>query len=379
MEQPLTYHQLLVQEGFFNREEYDENAKDILVEQNEYEENIEPEDKHPDEIEDQEEFKKFGGSRQIVEVPKHIPAFEDKTKLSVRHEKDVTTRVISIDSRFRDDIADPATNFTFKLLTPVRNVISLRLSSFEIPNTWYNFSEAFDNLSIFVKVYKAPNNYIERTVTIGAGNYDAIPNPNGVDTTISVVLENALNDAFLSENVNFNVSIDGITSRVTISNFLLGNTTTSYLFDMYFDRGTFGNRIADFGLGYNLGYRNKIYTGKNTYTAEAIVDVIGANYLLVSFHPDWKVVTHNHPDKTQFAPFAKVIVNAPKNGIVYDNGSNTITKEYWLQQPTDISVFNVQIVDAYESTIDLVGANVSFSLELKEVLNSSLYEHMRAI
>ena len=227
-------------------------------------------------------------------------------------------------------------------------------------------------------MYKAPNNYIERTVTIGAGNYDAIPDPNSGDATISVVLENAINNAFASDGVNaFTVSLDAITSRITIHNIVI--STPDQPFDMYFNRGIFGSRIADFGLGYNLGYRNKIYTGKNSYNAEAIVDVIGANYLLVSFDPDWKVVTHNHPDKTQFAPFAKVVVNAPKNGIVYDNGSNTITKEYWLQQPTDISVFNVQIVDAYESTIDLVGANVSFTLELKEVLNSSLYEHMRAI
>ena len=101
-------------------------------------------------------------------------------------------------------------------------------------------------------------------------------------------------------------------------------------------------------MGYNFGFRNKIYSGKSSYTTEGVLDLLGSNYLFISLDPDWKVVTHNHPDRTSFAPFAKVVVNVPKNDIIYDNGSNTITKEYWFAQPTNITSFQVILTDAYE-------------------------------
>jgi hypothetical protein len=107
--------------------------------------------------------------------------------------------------------------------------------------------------------------------------------------------------------------------------------------------------------------------------------MLGPNYLFVSLYPDWKVVTHNHPDKSQFGPFGKIIVSVPKNDVIYDNGANTVTKEYWLQQPTTVSSFQVVVTDPYEEPIDLVGANLSLTVELKEIMNPALYEHIRQV
>jgi len=95
-------------------------------------------------------------------------------------------------------------------------------------------------------------------------------------------------------------------------------------------------------------------------------------------NPDWRVVEHNQPDSTQTAAFAKVIIDVAKNDIVYDNGGNTITKQYYLKQPTNINVFNVSILDEYENYIQLEGGNISLTLEVTEVLHASLYETMRS-
>jgi len=62
---------------------------------------------------------------------------------------------------------------------------------------------------------------------------------------------------------------------------------------------------------------------------------------------------------------------------VYDTGSNTVTKQYFMRQPTNITAFNISIVDEYEQFVQLQGGNVSMSLEVTEVLHSSLYESMR--
>jgi hypothetical protein len=358
-----TYVELLAEEDNQARTEYDENAKDLLVQQNTYEDNIPPEDHHPDEIENQEEFRKFGGSHQKASIAHHEKSYVDKTKLSVGYEKDVRTQVISIDSRFRTNQNDIPTNFFFKLLTPIKNAISIRLSSIEIPNTYYCFSALKGNLTFDILA----NNSRYSLPPLEEGNYYT-----GTDMASAVQINMR---ALSIPGTNFSVTFDEISGRMTIQNNFLGSNA----FGLDFGTGQFGSRVSDFGLGYNLGFRNKVYSGSGSYKAEGVLDLLGSNYLFVSLDPDWKVVTHNHPDRTTFGPFAKIVVDVPKNDIVYDNGSNTITKEYWFAQPTNITSFQVILTDAYEETIDLVGSNMSMTVEVKEVLNPALYETMRVL
>lgn len=397
----ITYQQVLA-------DMYEDTAKNVLVDETEYEEEqIPPRDttrQEVPELENQEEFQKFHGSRQIVEVPKHIPIYKDYTTQSIRYNKDVQTRVISIDSRFRSNYGDSPTNFLFKLLTPVKNVISMRLSSIEIPNTYYNFSKVKGN--IYMRVYfpsGQTTNYRDvmydgavffdptqnfYSLGIPDGNYvvdfaSGSPSPliNEVSNIVTLLgyLLNTPNPPSMNPNDNlgttnqFNVNVTPISSKFTIS-------YSGGPFDIDFiTNSPFSDRQYDWGLGYNLGFRQKAYFGQSAYTSEGIPDAIGPNYIFLSLDPDWKVITHNHPDKQQFAPFAKIVVNVPKNDVIYDNGSNTITKEYWLGQPTDIQTFNVQLVDPYEEAIDLVGSNMSITLELKEVMNPGVYEHIRDV
>jgi hypothetical protein len=404
MEQ-LTYQQVLA-------DTYEENAKSTLVFQTEYtEEDVPAHDKHPHafEVENPDEFNEFKGSRQIVEVPKDIPKFEDKTKLSVRAQKDIATHVINIDSRFRTRLANPPSNFLFSLLTPIKNAASIRLASIEIPNTWYTFSEynadtglGKDNTSMIIIAHVPdpadPNikHKIVREIRIPDANYSAISDPDGTSTTNDTFiadLEYFTNIAFETipevpllgnSYLVFSYSFDINTSKITISckNNLIPSGTVD--FEMDFGQGRFGNRDFNFGLGYNIGFRSKTYPLPdkpllNTYTGEAVPDIIGSNYIFLTLHPDWKVVMHNQPDKSQVGAFAKIVVNAAKNDVIYDNGANTITKEYKFRQPTNISTFPVTISDEFEEVLDLLGANMSLTIEIDEIINSSLYDHIREL
>jgi hypothetical protein len=88
---------------------------------------------------------------------------------------------------------------------------------------------------------------------------------------------------------------------------------------------------------------------------------------------------HETPRTTQLVTFAKIIVDSAKYQYTYDNGSNTITKEYFFQQPTNISGFQVRLSDPYDQDVDLVGLDFSFTLEIRAVMNSSLYDSMRGL
>jgi len=149
-------------------------------------------------------------------------------------------------------------------------------------------------------------------------------------------------------------------------------------FSMNFADGIYSNREDNWGLGYNLGYRIQQTEFAPYHSAESIADVVDSNYVFLSLNPDWRVVEHTQPDSSQTAAFAKVIVDVAKNDIVYDNGSNTITKQYFLKQPINITAFNISIVDEYEQYIQLEGGNISLTLEVTEVLHASLYDAMRS-
>jgi hypothetical protein len=150
-------------------------------------------------------------------------------------------------------------------------------------------------------------------------------------------------------------------------------------FDLDFTQGQFSSRAADWGLGYNMGFRKQLLTNQSVYIGSAIVDTVGFNYLYVGLHPDWKVIQHNTPESSNQALFGKIIINVPKFDVIYDNGSNTLTKEYWLPQPADIKTFQVSLFDPYEQLVDLVGMDWSLTVELKEILNPGLYDHIREL
>jgi hypothetical protein len=156
----------------------------------------------------------------------------------------------------------------------------------------------------------------------------------------------------------------------------------------------FTQRTQDNGLGYNLGFRQTNPTkplqstlvlqqsgstvpNVYTLTGTSLVDTIDNNYIFITLERDWKVVINQTPDRVLHHSFMKIIVDVPKGSIVYDNGTNTLTKEYWFSQPTDLYIIPVRVSDPYDQTIDLMGMDFSFSLEMKEITNAALHESIR--
>lgn len=348
------YLGILAKEDFLAQEGQEENAKDLLVEPNEQENETGPQDHHPDELEDQEAFQKFGGSRQIVEVPTEpLPVFDDKTKLSIRQEKDIKTHVFNIDSRQRANQDSSLTHFLVFPDRPFKNIISARISSLEIPNTFYSFSDVMGNRTMKVTVSS-----VQKIITITAGNQES-------PADLALEVENQLNSQFS----NFTVSFNMISGKITIAN--------SSTFSMNLGDGIFGSRTSDWGLGYSLGFRKKQQSGQTSYTGESIADVVDEDYLYLTINDQDVMQNAKVGDVPHITATAKIIVTIPKNGTIQDNGSNTVTKEYFFMQPKNVYQFEVQLKNAQNVLLDMEGVNWSCTLELKEILNPSLQETMR--
>ena len=358
MEEALTYQQVLA-------DVYEENAKDVLVCPNDDYSDIGPEDKHPDELENQEAFRGEQIGHQIASVQPDPPKYEDRTIQSIKYRKETQVTVLNVDSRFRVNRAEPSTNFLFRLLDPIKNVISIRLASAEIPNSFYAFSSARNNVSFYLAY---PSGTTATLVTIGNGNYSQTPYPD--TSSILTAVQNAMTVAF--PTANFSVVLDSVSGLITIS---CGSGT----FDVDFMPDKDNLLSREYGLGYNLGYREFNYYNQTDLKAESILNTTDTNYVFLSLDDDWKVTTHETPRTTQLTTFAKIVMNSAKYQFTYDNGSNTITKEYFFQQPANVSSFQVRLSDMYDQDIDLVGMDFSFTIELRAVMNSSLYDSMRAL
>jgi len=396
-----SYLELLAENDEEARREFEPNAKDLLTANFvEYDDQVEGHDAHPDELEDQHEFQKPQGSHQLASLMPEAQKDVHKTQVDIRYSKDTQIHVISIDSRFRTDQGSNPSNFLFKMLTPIKNVISVRLSSLEIPNTWYTFSKIRGNISMVISIHPPVNNLsLIKTgrVVITEGNYTA---NTGAPNDILIEIFTQLNKTFPSNS--FSVYFNPISGKLTISCFEKNNPPTGgytyvnqpvaiptpaptpltgyetpVLFSINFADGIYSTRDDNWGLGYNLGYRVRQTPKLLSQTAESIIDILDCNYVFLSLNPDWRVVEHTQPDSSQTAAFAKVIIDAPKNSIVYDSGANTITKQYFLRQPTNITSFNISITDEYDQYVQLEGGNVSLTLEITEVLHASLYDSMR--
>ena len=174
---PLTYHQILAQQ-------YEESARDLLVYQTSNEDDIHAEDigAHNSSasvgmmLPNPEDFNKFGGNRNDEQITIKPKDFEDKGKNSVRYNKDVKTDVYCVDTRFRSyatpgvpalpttlnvnksyvsPVLATATSLTsyfqFHIQRMVRNVISINLTSFELPNTFFNLVDIRNNYFFYIR------------------------------------------------------------------------------------------------------------------------------------------------------------------------------------------------------------------------------------
>ena len=65
--------------------------------------------------------------------------------------KQTTKRIISIDSQYRSDKTTFSTEFTFNLSEPLKDVVSLKLYSIQIPYTWYTIGKSYGSNFFYLK------------------------------------------------------------------------------------------------------------------------------------------------------------------------------------------------------------------------------------
>jgi len=280
-----------------------------------------------------------------------VGGFQDRTTYGAVYGTESVARIVNVDTRFRDNpTITGASACTIRLPRTYKNIISLRLSSIELPNSWYDFSANLENTNFTVSGAQC---------TISDGNYNA--------TTLATAMV-----ASAATTISLSVGFDSVSTKCTIS--------AAGAFSMNFTPVVTSNvccisreatlRPFDTGLGSYLGFTSNTYSGNSSYTSETLPNLFGNTYVLLSIEK-YEAIDHLSFNGTSTPAFAKIVVSATKNSIIF-SGVDTITNKVILAEPENVSVLKIKLTDCYGRILQTFG-NFSFTLEMQEVVSSKLY------
>ena len=144
--------------------------------------------------------------------------------------KQTVRRIISIDSSYRPNIKDLATDFTFNLSDPLRDVLSLKLYSVQIPYSWYTISKQYGSNFFYLKGNSdgINNGHHDYQIKINAGNYSQNLLVEAIDAAFQDVVSKNTDVDFGNTEISYNLSTQLATFNIDITK--LYNESNYYLY-----------------------------------------------------------------------------------------------------------------------------------------------------
>ena len=278
-------------------------------------------------------------------------------------------RAINIDTKFRPDyFLTKSTNFTITLPDKLTKVVSMRLSSVEIPLTFYALSTSLNN-----NVFTITDASGLHVVVIPSGNYDS----KLTDDNANIYIVNAVNDAMQFAGVDMSMvvfTVDPVSGRSVFATPVGAVNPSSFTINFNVDaNGVTDNNVPLLlRLGWQLGFRAASYIGE-VAISEGICYIAGPQYAFVAIND------YNNSSNNYFkAAFSESILSPHIIGrinlarLLEDNGayksgqddnyndSIDRTRDYF--GPTDILRLTITLYDEYGRVIDLNNMDWSFVL-----------------
>jgi len=266
---------------------------------------------------------------------------------------------LNIDTRFKSSPTAPDSKCSINMVDPIRNITKIRVASVELPNIPYVISEYRGN-NVF-EIREASGTLVKR-VTIDDGNY-----------TISQLLSeiNTQSSTWLS------LAYDSITRKIVVT-----PTASGIGKHIHFDPDRrFTARDMDWGLGYNLGFRKRVYVIPiGSFITEAFVNLNGFQYYLLNLN-GYDIIRSSLKDNTLVGS-AKLIVNTqtvPGEAVdmIFEDGRNLMTFEFEPSPPIDLTRVDLQITDPYGNDVYPYQEPISLTLEIMTISQSQLFEQQR--
>lgn len=270
--------------------------------------------------------------------------------------------LINIDSAFRNKKLYPNPgHFIHTLDEQVKNVLYIRISSVELPTTYYTFQSILNNISFTIIINN--NNNLYFVIKIKEGNYTS-------DLFIAYVQSqfDVINKANASQ---LKITWDTITYKTTLSN----NLPFTVLFDSDNNHISLGNRMGFTGSNTSYLYNNqKSYFDQTTllnvyaWVGETFLNITKDNYLFIKIN-DYGIINNNNNIGRSI--LAKIPLY--DKDIVFDNGANLLSKIYKFRSPVNISKLDIELLNPFGNVIEMGLVDFSLTVELGQIYNENDY------
>lgn len=278
---------------------------------------------------------------------------------------------ININTLFRPNyVTTSATDYQFTMPNPIKNVVSMRLSSLEIPCCIYAISGSLKSNEFTVRAYDYVGTSITNdntaTFTIPDGNYTATE------------LVNYMNSNFFNTPPYDRIvaEFDTITKRITFRP--SAGATAQQLYDIDFRLSSNQGRPYQLNLGWMIGFRNPTYssieegqnisTANSVFTAESCFSECYTKYLLLhvnDFNNNHNIVMDT-PYQEGMISSTELLGKIPVCGdceIQTPCCKNMKKREYF--GPVNIDRLHIRLYDQYGNIVDVNSGDYSFSLEVE--------------
>lgn len=273
-------------------------------------------------------------------------------------------QTIVLNTLFREDyFGTSSTDFTIVLPYYFKNVLSLRLSSLQLPNDIYCISKFNGNNTFFIQENATG---ISGIITFPDGNYSSI-------STFATLLQTTINTQLSISPDRFIVTFDPNSNKITISN-TLSNFTMIFNESKNTDAQRTQNCVDIEKIykrfGWIVGYRNDAYINSNSYTTEAVYNGAYPNYIYFVLND-----FNNSQAQNVFGMYSRSIIGDNILGMIpitsqsfyvnFTNGNDYIERKREYFGPVRIQRLKIQLLNQYGDIINLNNMDYSFSLELE--------------
>jgi len=322
--------------------------------------------------------------------------------------KETVTQLVSIDSIFRErtdninniSFYQSSSQFQYKFANPVKNVVSMKITSVEMPVVWYLFNEGNNTFTIETK--NNPDGVTPdtiHTVIIPVGSYSnsvlvtllnniLINIGNGLEYIIFGIDETTGKSFFRAKKQGYDDTTTGMNDPYLTN----PNPVNPFMFNIYFYKDFTKlcekKTLKEYdSVGWLLGFRSVSYSVKkddimydyythstpyvleNYLISEGAYGTSAPNYFFVDiddFNNNYKssgIIADNNDHVLSNTILGRISIPNPANTILFGNASDNVFKMREYFGPITITRLELKLIDRFGNLINLQNNDWSVSLE----------------
>jgi hypothetical protein len=298
----------------------------------------------------------------------------------------VISKCLTIDTRFRDNFySTQSSDFQFQLPLTLNKVVSMSLSSFEIPVSFYGISSGYGNNFLFIKIFHPDfeNTYNDeliekdKIIIVPDGNYNAQDLINIINKLLCPVNIDGTpvnpDDLFSYIQLSLDISETGSgTGKVTIyTTGLKSSNIKSITLDFARDiNGLPNNNEISSKIGWNLGFTQPKYEGKTVYLSDTIIEPATIRYIYLAvddYNSSVNDLFMTAFNVSLMSPnvIARISIKGTYFSLLMENDLSMVTEPRIYFGPVEIQRLRIRLYDDHGRILQMNNANFSFCLVFK--------------